>query len=246
MVLIGDEPPPPDGLKTTALRGSDPYTRAAAIDRFFSAARGKPTRNVIVTSGEKPEFAMPAAAWAARSGDSVLFVEENSIPGPTRTSLERHEKPNIFILGPVAAVSATVEKQLKALGTVRRIAAPTPLENSIAFASYSRGGFGWGPIAPGPQLHRRQSSRPGDAAAAAALGTNGIFAPLLITDTADRLPRVLEAFFLDVQPGYEAATRATRCTTTSGSSATRATLSPGAQARIDEATELVPVDAAPK
>ena len=246
VVLIGDTPPPPDDLKSTSLRGGDPYTRASAIDRFSSAARGKPSRNVIVASGEKPEFAMPAAAWAARSGDSVLFVEGNSIPGPTKTALTRHEKPNIYILGPIGAVSGAVEKQLGAFGKVRRIAAPTAPENSVAFASYSRGGFGWGPIAPGRNYTVANSSRPADAAAAAGLGHNGIFAPLLVTDNAARLPRVLEAFFLDVQPGYEAGDPSNAVYNHVWILGDAGAVSQEAQARIDEATELVPVDAAPR
>jgi putative cell wall-binding protein len=246
VVLIGDDPPPPDGVKSTALRGGDPYVRAAAIDRYSSAARGKPTRDVVVTSGEKPEFAMPAAAWAARSGDSVLFVKADSIPGPTKTALARHEKPNIFILGPVGAVGTGVEKQLRALGKVRRIAGPTAPENSIAFAGYTRGGFGWGPIAPGRNYTVANSSRPGDAAAAAGLGANGIFAPLLLTDNAERLPRQLEAFFLDVQPGYEGGDPSNAVYNHVWLLGDAKAVSPAAQARIDEATELVPVDAAPR
>jgi hypothetical protein len=246
VVLIGDDPPPPDGVKSTALRGGDPYTRAAAIDRFSSAARGKPSRDVIVTTGEKPEFAMPAAAWAARSGDSVLFVKADSIPGPTKTALARHEKPNIYILGPVGALGARVEKQLRAFGKVRRIAGPTPPENSIAFASYTHGGFGWGPIAPGRNYTVANASRPGDAAAAAGLGSNGIFAPLLVTDTADRLPRSLEDFFLNVQPGYEGRDPSNAVYNHVWILGDAKAVSPAAQARIDEATELVPVDAAPR
>jgi hypothetical protein len=246
VVLIGDDPPPPDGVKSTALRGGDPYTRAAAIDRYATAARGKPTRDVIVTSGEKGEFAMPAAAWAARSGESVLFVKAGSIPAPTRTALVRHEKPNIYILGPVGAVGTGVEKQLRALGKVRRITGPTAAENSIAFASYSRGGFGWGPIAPGRNYTVANASRPGDAAAAAGLGSNGIFAPLLVTDQADPLPRTLEAFFLNVQPGYEGGDPSNAVFNHVWILGDAKAVSPAAQGRIDEATELVPVDAPPR
>src|SRR5919107_194363 len=65
-VLLGDEPPPPDGLKSTIVKGDDPYELAAEIDRFANVAKGKPSPNVVIASGEKPEFALPAAAWAAR------------------------------------------------------------------------------------------------------------------------------------------------------------------------------------
>ena len=37
----------------------------------------------------------------------------------------------------------------------------------------------------------------------AAVAARGVFAPLLLTDDAARLPRPLEEYFLSVQPGYE-------------------------------------------
>ncbi len=77
---------------------------AAGIDRFFSVARAKPATDVVVTSGEQPGFAMPAAAWAARSGDSVLFVKQNAVPAFTRSALRRHSHANIYVLGPTSVV----------------------------------------------------------------------------------------------------------------------------------------------
>ena len=103
VVRIGDKPPRPDGYKTAVLNGDDPYERAGAIDRFFSAARGKPSANVVVASGEKAEFAMPAAAWAARSGDSVLLTKRDSLPAATAKAIKAHPDPNIYVLGPPAA-----------------------------------------------------------------------------------------------------------------------------------------------
>ncbi len=44
VIRIGDKPARPDGFKTAVIEGKDPYERAAAIDRFFSAAKGKPSR----------------------------------------------------------------------------------------------------------------------------------------------------------------------------------------------------------
>jgi hypothetical protein len=81
VIRIGPDVARPDGFKTALIRGENPYQRAAAIDRFFSAARGRPSNDVVLYSGERAEWAMPAAAWAARSGDAVLPVEADSIPG---------------------------------------------------------------------------------------------------------------------------------------------------------------------
>src|SRR4051812_1450763 len=80
VVLIGEKPRAPTGYRPASLTGKDPYELAAAIDRFFSARKGKPSEDVVVTTGERAPYAMPASAWAARSGDSVLFVKRGEIP----------------------------------------------------------------------------------------------------------------------------------------------------------------------
>ena len=54
----------------------------------------------MIASGERAEYAMPAAAMAARSGDAVLFAEQDELPARDGEALKRHEKPDVFILGP--------------------------------------------------------------------------------------------------------------------------------------------------
>jgi hypothetical protein len=240
-ILVGDKPGPPKGVKSAAIRGSDPYETAVAIDKFSSVAKGKPSGDVIVASGEQAEWSTPAAAWAARSGDAVLFTKRDSLPDPTKKALQQHQKPNIYVLGPTAAVSASVEKQLGALGKVTRIQGSTPVASAIAFARYKRGGFGWGAVVPGQNLTIANTSRPGDAAAAAGLAGNGIFAPLLLTDKPE-LPRDLEAYLLDIQPGFENGDPSqgvyNHVWILGGANA----LSAGSQDRVDSAAALVPVD----
>jgi hypothetical protein len=219
---------------------ADPFARAAAVDAFASALAGRPSRDVIVTSGEDPAWAMPAAAWAGRSGDAILLTRRDALPAATRTRLEARRRPAIWILGPRGAVSTRVERELRRLGRVRRVSGPTPVENAVAFARYERGGFGWGIAVPGSSFTVASVARPLDAAAAAALGANGVFAPLLLTDRADPLPPALEAYLLDVQPGYEGDPGDAvfnRVWIVGGEGA----LSPAAQGRLDEVAALVPV-----
>ena len=240
VIRIGDKPPRPSGFKTARIEGKDPFFRAAAIDRFVSAAKGKPSRNVVVASGEQPAFAMPAAAWAARSGDAVLLTRKDVVPKPTVEALKEHSRPNIFVLGPESVISAKAEKELAKLGKVTRIDGPTPVQNAIEFARFERGGFGWGVEVPGYNLTLAGTSRPLDAAASAALATKGVYAPLLLTDASDELPRPLEAYFLSIQPGFE---------DDPGQAVYNRVwilgddkqLSVAAQARLDQITELVPV-----
>ena len=242
VIRIGGGVARPEGYRTAVIEGKDPYERAAAIDRFWSTARGKPSADVVVASGESAEWAMPAAAWAAHSGDSVLLTRKDAVPAATRKALREHEKPKIFLLGPPAVISKNVEKDLGKLGDVTRIQGSGPVENAIAFARLEKGGFGWGVVVPGFNFTVAGTSRPLDAAASAALATKGVFAPLLLTDRADSLPRALETYLLSVQPGFE---------DDPGQAVYNRVwilgddkqVSVAAQARLDQITELIPVQA---
>ena len=242
VIRIGKDVPRPSGYKTAVIEGDDPYERAAAIDRFFSAVKGKPSGNVVIASGESAEWSVPAAAWGARSGDAVLLTKRDSVPPATRKALQEHEKPDIYLLGPPEAIGTKVARALGRLGTVRRIAGPTPVRNAIAFARYERGNFGWGVVVPGYNFSVASTTRPLDAAPAASLATRGVFAPMLLTDEVEELPKPLEEYFLSVQPGYEddPAQAVYNRVWVLGDDRT---ISVAAQGRLDELTELVPVQA---
>ncbi|MBA3421439.1 MAG: cell wall-binding repeat-containing protein [Thermoleophilaceae bacterium] len=240
VIKIGSDPPTPDDFRTALIGGDDPYALAAAVDRFSTVARGEPSENVIVASGEQPEYSLPAGAWAARSGDSVLFTEQDRLPPATERALAAHERPNIYVLGPEEAVGREVFDGLRRLGNVRRIEGPDPVKTSVAFARYRQGNFGWGVVVPGFQFTLANADRPLDAAAAAPLGTNGIFAPLLITDDADTLPRPIEDYFLDVRPGFEEDPRTAVYNHVWLLGDTSA-IGPEMQGRLDEIARLIPV-----
>jgi hypothetical protein len=245
VIRIGADTARPDGFKTALIEGDNPFEAAAAIDRFFSAARGRPSNDVVLYSADQGEFAMPAAAWAARSGDAVLPVRKDRIPAPIVKALREHERPNVFVLGPESVISQKVLDQLKKrklARAVNRIEGPTPVENAIAFTRYEKGDFGWGVIVPGYNFTIASSTRPSDAAAAAALGTRGVFAPLLLSDDAAALPPKLEEYLLSVQPGYEdnpGEAVYNRAWVLGDDKA----ISVRQQAQIDQLTELVPVRA---
>lgn len=243
VLRVGSKPPAPDGLKSGKIGTSaDPYATAAAIDKFFTAVRGKPSPHVIVASGEQAAYAMPAASWAARSGDSVLFTRRNRVPTETLAALKAHSKPDIYLLGPESVIGTAVEKRLKSLGSVRRVEGATPVANAVALARYSRRGFGWGVTVPGYNFAIANTTRPLDAAGAATLATNGVFAPLLVTNRSDGLPPELSSYLLDVQPGYESDPSSgvyNRVWILGDTSV----LSVPTQGRLDAIAQLVPVQA---
>jgi hypothetical protein len=245
VIRIGPDVARPDGFKTALIPGDDPYQRAAAIDRFFSAARGEPSNDVVLYSAERAEWAMPAASWAARSGDAALPVEADSIPQPVLRALRDHERPNVYLLGPERIISKQVADRLREgelARSVNRIEGATPVENAIAFARYRKGDFGWRVNIPGYNFALASTTRPADAAAAAPLATRGVFAPLLVTDTPDELPEDLENYLLSVQPGYEDDPRDAvynRAWILGDDTA----ISVRQQAQVDRVTELIPVQA---
>ena len=242
VIAVGDETPEPDGRRVTRVPGGDPAELAAAIDRFSAAAEGEASDAVVIASSEEAGYAMPAAAWAARSGDAVLFTGPDALPQPTIKALSEHEQPDVYLLGPESVISDAVEEQLRDLaGDVERIEGPDPVETAIEFARYSSGEFGWGLVTPGHNYTLASTSRPADAAAAAALATNGVYAPLLLTDAATELPPALRGYFLDVQPGFEQNPNSgvyNRVWVLGDQDA----VSLGVQSEIDELTELIPVE----
>lgn len=201
VIRIGDAARASAG-REVRVRGANPYALAQQIDRLQSVAAGKNSDRVVVTTGEQARFAMPAAAWAAKSGDPVLFVRRDSVPPETRAALKAHQQPKIYVLGPPAVISNRVLAELRKLGTVRRVSGRDPVTNAIAFARFVDGQFGWGVIDPGHGLVFASSRRPLDAAAAAPLSASGKYGPLLLTES-PRLPTPLVEYLLDIQPGYE-------------------------------------------
>jgi putative cell wall-binding protein len=201
VVRVGDVARPP-GLRTTDISGRDPFALARALDAFQTAAKGSSSGRVVVVSADDPAFAMPAAAWAAKAGDPVLFVHRDSVPAETRAALMTHKKPRIYVLGSPATVTAKAVSALKKLGTVKRVGADNPIDNAIAFARYVDPNFGWGVVDPGHGLVFARSDRTLDAAAAAPLSVSGSYGPLLLLGTATGLDGAVAQYLLDIQPGY--------------------------------------------
>ena len=93
---------------------------------------------------------------------------------------------------------------------------------------------------PGYNFTIANTSRPLDAAASAALATNGVFAPLLLTDSAEALPKPLEDYLLSVQPGFEG-DPSQAVYNRIWILGNDKQVSVKQQARLDQITELIPV-----
>lgn len=194
----------PDGAKTKKVPGSDPATVAAAIARLRAKLTGGPPEHIVVTSSTAAPYAMPAAAWAARSGDPVLFAGQGPPPLATLRALHHFAGTPVYVLGPPSAVSDQAFSLIKKVAPgAKRVGGDDPVANSIDFARYVDGTFGWNVNDPGHGFVVANVARPLDAGAAAALSAAGTFGPMVLTSSATTLPPALRGYLLDVKPGYE-------------------------------------------
>jgi hypothetical protein len=192
----------PSSLKVRQV-GAGGTAGAAAIADLRDELLGGAPKHVVIASAAEPAFAMPAAAWAARSGDPVLFADKDKLPVATAKALARQPNTPVYVLGPSSAISSDVVREIAKIVTrVRRVSGEDPVANAIAFARYADGGFGWNVNDPGHGFIVAGSAEPLDAAAAAPLSASGTWGPLLLTDSADTLPPALRGYLLDVKPGY--------------------------------------------
>jgi hypothetical protein len=230
----------PEGYETLDVDGGDPAELAAGIDQLRDRLAGEPEA-VVVASADKPAYAMPAAGWAARSGDPVLFTEADSLPESTVKALRRHDGIPVFVLGPESAISAKTMKEIEHVAPgAERVGKEDPVENAIAFARFANEDFGWNINDPGHGFVIANADRPLDAAVASPLSASGTWGPLLVTDDGDALPEPLHSYLLDLKPGYEDdPTRAlyNHVWLIGDTSA----LSVGLQAEVDELAEVAPV-----
>ncbi|HVY97802.1 MAG TPA: cell wall-binding repeat-containing protein [Solirubrobacterales bacterium] len=192
-----------EGRKTTRIAPGDPAAMAAAIAELRDRLLGDAPAAFVLAPEAAPAFAMPAAAWAARSGDPVLFSAADKLPKATAEALKRHAKAPVYVLGPSSAISSAVVREIEKGGTkVHRVSGEDPVANAIAFARYANGGFGWNVNDPGHGFVLARDEDPLDAAAAAPLSASGTWGPLLLSDSAATLPPAVRDYFLDVKPGY--------------------------------------------
>jgi hypothetical protein len=252
VIRVGDVPAP-KGLRSAAITGTGPYALAAAIDKFATAAAGK-SPDVVIASADDPAYAMPAAGWAAESGDPILFVNSTGIPPATVQALQTDQMPHIYVLGPPSVIPDTILTQLRKYGTVNRVGDTDPAANSVAFAIYRDppcpvnqpcahvpGSFGWAMRSPGHGYTLLNANQTLDAAASAALSASGSYGPQLLITDPNNLPQSILNFFLDyATPGYTAEGPTAAVYNHGWVIGDPSTISVSVQAEMDSLLEVVP------
>lgn len=206
------------GYRTLALRASTPYALAARVAGLVARLHHRRISAAILAGVGGPRaLSMPAASLAAESGDPILLTGSNSLPAATGAALRRLGRPAVYAIGPPAAIPASVLAGLRrsgdlrrpgggqaAQGTiqVRRIGGGEAVQNAIRVAAFTDGAFGWGVREPGHGLVFARASRPFDAPAAAPLSAGADYGPLLLLSGDEGVPRTVERYLRDIQPGY--------------------------------------------
>jgi hypothetical protein len=202
VIRVGDTASP-SAAKTVRLAGVNPAALAANVAAYVTSIRGTADNRVMVVNSDAPAFAMAAAAWAAKSGDPILFVTRDAVPPETRDAIGRLQQPRIYVVGPGTEVGRPAIRALRKLGRVKRIAGPDPVSTAVAFARYQDGDFGWGPIQAGRGVVIASAQQPLAGPAAAALSASGTYGALLLLDhNGASLPPSVIQYLLDTQPGY--------------------------------------------
>lgn len=100
----------------TRLAGASRYETAVKVSQQY--APGVPA--VYVATGSNFPDALSAASAAAYVGGPLLLTDSTSLPAAVKTEIQRLKPAKIFVVGGTNAVSASVEKTLKAIAPVTR------------------------------------------------------------------------------------------------------------------------------
>lgn len=182
-------------LKVSQLLAPDLSSLGLKLVPYRGGFSHQYSSNIVVVSSQARDYALPAGAWSAYSGDTIVFVTHGGIPDATRALLVQRQKllaakPAIYIVGPTSVISPAVQAQLGAYGQVKRIAGPTAIDTAIALARYRdpTTGFGWG-LTHGPaSVSLVNTGQWGNSVAAFNFAATGPQAPLLLTSDSGPLP----------------------------------------------------------
>ena len=192
---------------------NDPAVIAALVDERLASETGSRSANVIIVSADSDyRWALPAGAYAARTGTPVLFVDKTGVPNATIAALQRRQnRARVFVLGPEAAVPVNVFERLRQFGTLTRIEGGNYFENAVRFAEFrdDTADFGWGRTGAGSRKWSPTNTilvggdRWQDGVMAAHLARGGKSGALLFTER-DRVPPIVDNYLWRQRPAFGA------------------------------------------
>lgn len=197
---------------SAGVAGNDAVSVAASVDERLAAARGASMNVIIVNADADYRWAVPASAYAARTGTPILFVTKDGISNATVSALQkRNGLAHIFVIGPTESVPSNVFDGLKQFGTVTRIEGVDYFTNAVRFAEFRDdvSDFGWGHTGRGSRQYASVSTilvngdgeRWQDSIMSAHLARSGKSGALLFTEK-DYLPAVVDNYLWRQRPAF--------------------------------------------
>jgi hypothetical protein len=198
---------------------------ADTVDQLYGSIQNPDTgvpamdngaENVMIGSMQSYQYLLPATHWVAHMASGLFWVNQNSVPQPTITALQRrHGHARIYLFGGPQQISGAVANQLSQYGTVIRITnddnvafnadpTDTAVDTAIAFSKMwdAAGEVGWKITGPGHGFTLVNINDWQGAVASAPLSHLGFHAPLLFTTSSGTLPPELDAYYKSVAPTY--------------------------------------------
>jgi hypothetical protein len=192
-------------VSTVTVSGGNPAETAASIATRQNGSDEISPNNVIIVSAEEPQWALPAAAWSAYSGDPILYANEDGVPEATQEAIQELNASHAYVLAPPDLVGDDALSGLNVEWT--RVSGDTPQSHAVEVAEFrdeSRD-FGWG-------IHERDKvgyynfmlvnpSEPDHAVSTTNLqwGKPG---PILLVHDDGSLPAVTENYAWQTQPAW--------------------------------------------
>jgi hypothetical protein len=193
------------GLSMSLLEQKTPFELAEKLVPFHGGGAGRYSSSIVVASAEDRDYALPAAAWSAYSGDPLVLVKQDEVPAAALRVISQREnltleRPAIYLIGPPKVISDEVGEALSAYGTVKRVAGPSAVETAVALARYRdpKTLFGWGFKRAPANLSLVNTADWGNAIGAFTLAAMGPQAPLLLTDSTERIPAPVVRYLRDI------------------------------------------------
>ena len=168
-------------------------TRRRSRARSTAARRPRPASRrsaVLVASADRPEFAMPAAGWAAKSGDPVLWTARDTLPADDRSGDQgARQAADLRARAGRRGLRRGCSSELRKLGSVTAGLRRGPgHERDRVRALHATGASAGASSTPATASCSRRPRRALDAAAAAPLSASGTYGPLLLVTEASALP----------------------------------------------------------
>ena len=205
VIRVGKTRARPRALQDDRRRRRRPGRLAARASTALQRPRaGTPTPRRDRGAADAPAFAMPAAGWAAKAGDPVLWSDKDTLPGRHPPRSPPTSSPRSTCSGPAAAISDNGAQGARRARHRHAHLGPRPGRQRDRLRPLHRRALRLERRRPRPRARVRTTERPADAAAAAAaVGARHLRPAAARHRRATRSRAPVQDYLLDIQPGYD-------------------------------------------